>query len=327
MTLAFNNPWLLTLGLFAALPLLYRHQRPLSYSWNILLPDDKPSQVMDWTIRGMTAMAVLCIALGAAKPYSKGKEIEKIGIGAHIVLLLDRSASMNENFAGRYFGGRSNETKARIARDLLLEFVDNRRSDLFSMVSFSTAPIYTLPLTQDRDAIRSAIRAAHSRGRGITNIAAGLSMALTFFSEQPRNGSRIILLVSDGATRIDPDTQDRLHQWFHQNQVTLYWIYLRNPSSASLSAPPKHPNENTSPEYFLHQYFQDMDIPYHAYEAENPEALAQAIADIGQLESKPIRYFETTPKTDWSVYCFAGATFLTFVLLLCKALEIDTWRS
>ncbi len=326
MNLAFTQPWWLALGLSAVLPLIVRHQQPMGYSWVALLPDDKPSHMLDWAIRGMTAAALLCIALGVAGPHSRERQIEKIGTGAHIVLLLDRSASMNENFAGRYLGGRSSETKGQIARNLLMEFVDARQSDLFSMVSFSTSPIYTLPLTQDREAIKAAIQAANTRGRGITNIASGLSMALTFFNDQPMTGSRIVLLVSDGAAKIDPGTQTQLRQWFYQNQVTLYWIYLRNQYSASLSVPPKNPNENTSPEYFLHEYFKGMDIPYYAYEAENPQALAQAITDIGQLESKPIRYFESIPRSDLSVYCYASAALLVFVLLLCKALEIDKWR-
>ncbi len=326
MNLAFTQPWWLILGLSAVLPLIARLQRPVGYSWIKLLPDDRSSQVFDWVIRGVAATALLCIVLGVAGLHSRQRQIEKTGLGAHIVLLLDRSASMNENFAGRYFGGRSSETKGQIARNLLTEFVDARQSDLFSMVLFSTSPIYTLPLTQDHEAIKAAIQAANSRGRGITNIASGLSMALTFFNDRPLTGSRIILLVSDGAAKIDPNTQTQLRQWFYQNQVTLYWIYLRNQHSASLSVPPKNPNENTSPEYFLHQFFKGMDIPYHPYEAENPQVLAQAITDIGQLENKPIRYLESIPRSDLSVYCYASAALLVFVLLLSKVLERDIWR-
>lgn len=326
MNVTFNHPWFLSAGLLALLPIFSRYQNTLDYTWSPLIPQDKLSQWLDWVVRVITAATIACIALAMAEPHTREQFIEKIGVGAQIVLLLDRSASMNENFAGRYFGGRSNETKGKIARDLLLQFVDSRRSDLFSMVSFSTSPIYTLPLTQDRDAIKAAIHAADTRGRGITNIASGLSMALTFFNEQPVTGSRIILLVSDGAARIDTDTQAQLRQWFYQNQVTLYWIYLRTKNSASLSAPPKNPNEKTSPEYFLHQYFKGMDIPYHAYEADNPEALSQAITDIGQLETKPIRYLEKIPTADLSVYCYAAATFFALLLLISKAWEINQWQ-
>ena len=325
MNLAFNYPWVLVIGLLALLPLIGRQQHTMDYSWTVLIPQDKLSDWLDWVIRGTTAAAIACITLAIAQPHSREQYIEKIGVGAQIVLLLDRSASMNENFAGRYFGGRSKETKGKIARDLLLQFVEGRRSDLFSMVSFSTSPIYTLPLTQDRAAIKAAIGAAGTRGRGITNIASGLSMALSFFNDQPVTGSRIILLVSDGAARIDTDTQAQLRQWFYQNQVTLYWIYLRNRNSASLSVRPENPNEQNSPEYFLHQFFQNMDITYHAYEAENPEALSQAIADIGLLENKPIRYLEKIPRIDLSNYFYRVAAFFTLLLLISKAWEINQW--
>ncbi len=325
MNLAFDYPWVLVAGLLALLPIVGRQQQALEYPWATMIPRDTLSNGLDWAIRGTTAATATCIVLAIAQPHSREQYIEKIGVGAQIVLLLDRSASMNENFAGRHFGGRFKETKGKIARDLLLQFVEGRRSDLFSMVSFSTSPIYTLPLTQDRDAIKAAIGAAGTRGRGITNIASGLSMALTFFNDQPVTGSRIILLVSDGAARIDTDTQAQIRQWFYQNQVTLYWIYLRNQNSASLSVRPKNPNEKNSPEYFLHQFFQNMDIPYHAYEAENPEALSQAIADIGQLENKPIRYLEKIPRTDLSSYFYSSAAFFTLLLLVSKAWEIAQW--
>ena len=165
------------------------------------------------------------MVVGLAGPYYLQQSEQRIGNGAHIVLLMDRSASMNENFAGRYFGGMPGESKVAIARDIVTEFVQNRPDDFFGMISFSTTPIHVMPLTQDKTAILSAIKATKSRGRGVTNIAPGLSMALSFFTDQPMTGSRVILLVSDGAARIDTETQTTLTQMFHQNKVMLYWVY------------------------------------------------------------------------------------------------------
>lgn len=324
--MAFAHPWLLLLGILALLPLFRAGQKTLTYSWLPLLPPDPFSTAMDWLIRLIASGALAALVIALAGPYLREQPVERIGTGAHIVLLIDRSSSMNENFAGRYLGGGTHESKGAVARDLLAEFVARRKEDLFAMVSFSTSPIYVLPLTQDREAVQAAIKSAGRRGRGVTNIAAGLAMALDYFTDQPITGSRIILLVSDGAARIDEQTQDRLRQWFNDNQVMLYWIYLRNRNSVSLYQKPENPAEETTPEYFLHRYFQSLDVPYRAYEAENPEAVKQAIADVERLENQPIHYYETLPRKDLSTYCYTIAILLLLVLLMSRMLEVRSWH-
>ena len=321
MTLALTYPWALLLSPLALIPIYVRNQTITRYSYTALIPKDGLSTALDWLIRLVAAGAIATLVLAMAGPYRREQAIERIGTGAQIVLLLDRSASMNENFSGRYLGGEANESKANVARRLLTDFIKRRRHDLFAMISFSTAPIYTLPLTQDREAVLAAIRAGSGRGRGITNIAPGLAVALDYFRERPVTGSRIILLVSDGAARIDADTQEQLRQWFDANQVMLYWIYLRNPNSASLFDKPRNPNERTTPEYFLHQYFRTMGIAYKAYEAENPAAVEQAIADIERLENRPIRYLEKIPREDLSDRYYTAAIVLIMLVLAAKRME------
>ncbi|MGH8549475.1 MAG: vWA domain-containing protein [Methylococcales bacterium] len=327
MSIEFDHPaWLAGL-ILAILPLVRPSQTMVPYSCTELIPDDLLSSAGDWLIRLIAGTTLAIIVLGLSGPHKKEQPIEKIGTGAHIVLLLDRSASMNQNFLGRRLGGRASESKGRYAQHLLAEFIKRRGNDLFAMASFSTSPIYTLALTRDREAILSALRAASLKGRGITNLSAGLSMALDFFSNQALTGSRVILLVSDGATRIDPDSREKLRQWFFEAKVSLYWIYLRNPNGTRLNERPKNPNEQTTPEYFLHQFFSSMEIPYQASEADNPESLKQAIREIEQLENKPILYFEKILRKDLSVYCYAIAATLLGILLAVKWIEIRTSRS
>jgi mxaC protein len=327
LNLGFAEPWALLLGLTAALPWLKRGQRALTYSAVSLIPDDPLSALIDRVLRFAAAGAVVCLALGLAGPYLREQWVERIGTGAHIVLLLDRSSSMNENFTGRYLGAKTGESKSAVARRLLAEFVARREHDLFAMVDFAAAPIYVLPLTEDRDAVQAAIAAAGGRGHGVTNIAPGLAMALDFFTGQPLTGSRIVLLVSDGAARIDDETQDRLRQWFQETQATLYWIYLRNPKSGRLAERPANPNESTTPEYFLHQYFQGLGVPYRAFEADNPEAMQRAIAEVERLENLPLRYREKLPRRDLSGGCYGMALFLVLLLVAAKATEVKSWTA
>ncbi|MGX2041515.1 vWA domain-containing protein [Methylocaldum sp. MU1018] len=325
MNIGFSAPWALLLGMTALLPLFRRGQAATPYSTISLIPNDPLSTLLDRLLRFAAAAAALCLSLAIAGPYLREQWVDRIGTGAHVVLLLDRSSSMNENFSGRYLGGGAQQTKGAVARKLLGEFVARREHDLFAMIDFSAAPIYVMPFTQDRPAILAAIEAAGGRGHGVTNIAPGLAMALDFYTGKPFTGSRIILLVSDGAARIEEETRDQLRQWFQETRATLYWIYLRNPRSGRLSEKPVNPGESTTPEYFLHQYFQNLGVSYRAFEAENPEALQRAIAEVERLENLPLRYREKLPRRDVSGYCYAAALAFLALLLGAKSLEVKTW--
>jgi mxaC protein len=327
VSFGFLQPWALLLTILATIPWFRRGQSTLNYPSAAMIPDDPLSEGIDQLLRIAGIGAFLCLALGIARPYWREQWVERIGTGAHIVLLLDRSSSMNENFTGRYLGARAHESKSAMARKLLSEFVGRREHDLFGMVAFAAAPIYVLPLTEDRIAVQAAIAAAGGRGHGVTSIAPGLAMALDFFSGQPNKASRIVLLVSDGAARIDDETRDRLRQAFQEAQATLYWIYLRNPTSAPLSEKPANPNESTTPEYFLNEYFQTLGVPYRAFEAENPNAMERAIGEVEGLENLPMQYREKLPRQDLSGTFFGLALIFLAILVTAKAVEVKTWNT
>jgi mxaC protein len=118
-----------------------------------------------------------------------------------------------------------------------------------------------------------------------------------------------------------------LRQWFQETRSSLYWIYLRNPTSAPLSEKPANPNESQTPEYFLNNYFKTLDVPYRAFEAENPDAMQRAISAVEALENQPLKYREQRPRQDLSAVCFAVALGLIFLLLAAKTLEVRSWHA
>lgn len=327
LSLGLLTPWAILLLPLVFIPWFRRGQEAISYSSLTIVPEDPLSDWIDRGLRVMASLALLLLIIGMSGPYQREQSVDRIGTGAHIVLLLDRSSSMNENFTGRYLGAKASESKSAMAQKLLSEFVDRRVHDLFAMVAFAAAPIYVLPLTDDRTAVQAAIAAAGGRGHGVTNIAPGLAMALDFFTQRPKEGSRIILLVSDGAARIDEQTRDRLRQTFEETGTTLYWIYLRNPTSAPLTVKPSNPNESTTPEYFLNAYFESLDVPYKAFEAENPDAMEKAIKEVERLENLPLPYREFLPRKDLSSGFFVGALLLMLGLMAAHLLEVREWTS
>ncbi len=324
--IGFSQPlWLLLLPL-AALPFLPFARRRLPYPALALLPNDSRSRWLETLFNILLASFLCSLIISIASPFAKERKVARVGTGAHIVLTIDHSSSMNENFSGRYFGGTAKETKMAAARKLLAEFIQRRPKDLFSVVAFSTAPRRILPLTDDHEALIAAVNALGTRGQGLTNIAPGLAMALETFHHHPLTGARVILLVSDGGAHMDQDIQDRLRQDFNDLAVSLYWIYLRDPNSVSVLQPPKrNQSETTAPEIFLHRYFQTLGVPYRVFEAENSASLAEALATVEQLENRPLYYFETLPRQDLAAFSFGLTLILGLPLLILSAWELDRW--
>ncbi|PKD40951.1 VWA domain-containing protein [Methylomonas sp. EFPC1] len=325
MNLGFEYPWvLLGLGL-CLLPMWRMGVVANPYPWLAILPVDPLSLAISALIRLLGVLAIGGLILGLAGAYQQEQQVERIGHGAHIVMLLDRSNSMDNTFAGKTPETQGEESKANAARRLLNQFVDQRAHDLIGIAEYSTSPLFVLPLTENKAAIHAAIDATALPALAYTNVSKGLSMALEFFDSRPVTGSRIVLLVSDGAAVIDPDSEVALRELFKQRQVSLYWVFLRTANSPGLFEVPDDPRDDNAqamPERYLHLFFNSLHIPYQAYEAETPGALQQAIDDINRLENRPLHYFERIPKQDLSTRCYAWAAAMLLGLLgvkLCEA--------
>lgn len=324
---AFEQPaWLAALPL-ALLPWLWHGQRRVAWASLAALPRDPASRAAALLLRALGSLAIVAAVVGLAGAYSGGEPVERVGSGAHVVVVLDRSTSMADGFAGSGAVRAGEESKGQAAARLLDAFVQRRPLDLFGLVLFSTAPIHVLGLTVDHAAMRAAIEASAAMGVGLTNISAGLTMALEQFGDQPRTGSRVVLLVSDGAAGIDPRVQPKLRRLFQEQQVQLYWVYLRTPGGNSPTRlPTPDAGVDVAPEYYLDDFFQDLGVPYRLYEADNPRALEAAIDDVSRLENLPLRYLEPQPRREWRPWCDALALVCTLALLAARLLEVLRWR-
>ena len=324
----FNTYWVLFLLPLAILPLLLERTHSRTYSWLELLPRDPLSDLVGLLLKILAALALVFITLGIAGPHTPAQKIERVGEGAQIVLTIDRSASMDDPFSGAMASGRAGESKSAAARRLITDFVNQRKNDMFGMVTFSNSAMYVMPLTQSREAILGAIDAAGGPGLFQTNIGSGLTSAVGMFEKVPDSGSRAIILLSDGAGRMSAIAEQKIRDWLDRLHITLYWIVLRQPGGLSIFDENLQLDDTKPPppEIVLHQYFQTIRSGYHPYEADDPQSLALAIDDINQKEKKPIRYLEQIPGRDFTTHCFALATLMIGLLLGIKLLEVRTWH-
>lgn len=332
MSLDVLHPWVLALLSLCLLPLLRHGQKILTYSSLTLMPKDLLSDCLGIAIRIAGALAVGALVLGLSGPFRPAQTVQRLGTGAQIVLLLDRSRSMDEPFAGRRYlraleTGQM-ESKGEIARRLLSKFVASRDKDMFSVVVFSTFPIEILPLTPRHEIIQAAVDAGrYGRGLAETNIAAGLISALDYFAGRPYTGSRLVILLSDGAGELDRPSRREIEELMKRYRVGLYWIYIRSHNSPKiLEETEDQIVQGLSPERTLHRFFTEMDAPYRAYSAENPEALQRAIDDVGRLQNLPNWYDEVIPKQEMSAPCYLVALAFTVLLVVARLWEIRSWR-
>ncbi|HEX7043492.1 MAG TPA: vWA domain-containing protein [Burkholderiales bacterium] len=332
MRLAFEHGWVLLLLPLAVLPLLPRGARALDCSSAALLPRDRLSRAVGWAVRFAAVCAVTAAVGAAAGPYLAEQSIERLGQGAEMVIVFDRSASMDQPFfvAGTYhpLEAAQNEPKAAVARRLLQSFVAERREDRFALILFSAFPIQVLDFTQRYEVIEAAIAASGlGRGLGETDIGRALLAGAALFAERPYSASRVVLLVSDGGAHLDPQTRARIRELFRRERIALYWIYLRSHGSPGLLADRELPEDLVAsvPEHFLHAFFRDLPTPYRAYEAENPQAVRRAIADIARIERFPIRYREVLPRRDLTPPLYAAALGATLLLVLAAGVEVRAW--
>lgn len=322
--ISFTDPSFLYFLPLALVPLLLGLLKTRSYSSFQSLPEDHISVLFGRALKIASVLAILGTIIGLSGPYLGGREINHIGTGANIVMVIDRSESMNQSFAGRDPSGGL-ESKAAAAKELLKEFVQHRKHDQFGIVGFYNVPIFIAPLTFRRDIILSAIEAIDEPGLSQTNVGLGLAMALKMLEDAAPQGPRTIVLVSDGAAVISIPVQKILQAAIARNNVSLHWLFLRTANSRGIFDLPTKAGEDTPqvmPERHLHKYFESLGIPYQAYEAEDEKAIGEAIAEIDKLESKPIPYVETSPRFDLKAFFYALAAFASLLLVLAKLAEI-----
>ena len=230
----FVYPLVLILIPLSLIPFFINQTNKNIYSWNEMLHIDLVSRIISLFFKIVSTVIILLIILTLSEPYADQEIVLKEGKGAQIGLVLDRSASMDDPFAGGDDNKSIAETKSAAASRLIVDFFNSRTDDMVGVITFSNSAMFILPLTNNKEAIRAAVSATAGNALFQTNIAAGLSSSAELFTSIENSGSRAVILLSDGAGRIDAKTQQKIKEWFEKYQLGLYWIVLRQPRGISI---------------------------------------------------------------------------------------------
>ena len=165
--IGFDDAWVLWLLPLVLIPLLAPAGLSMDNGWLAFAPRDRASDLLGWALRAAASLALAALLFAMAGPHRPEYTVERVGQGAEIVLLLDRSRSMDEPMLPKgaqpalFSSGSSKdfESKGKMARRLLAEFSRGRPEDLLGMVLFSASPIPVLSFTQKQEMIEAAIAA------------------------------------------------------------------------------------------------------------------------------------------------------------------------
>ena len=318
--LALDRPAVLLLLVLCVPPLLGRGATWTGYSSLRGLPADAASRGLDFLLRGLAALCIAALVLGLAGLHRPLESVERTGRGAHIVLVLDRSLSMDEPFA--LAGQKARETKTAAASRVIEDFFDRRPHDSFGLVAFSTSPILAMPITAHREAARAALAAMRQKGLANTDFGGALALALSMFARDSDQATRVILFVSDGAALMDRRVQQYIRTEVPKQHVHIYYLYLRTGDDPPLSEDQTGRNDRSRPAW-LDGYFASLGVPYRGFEAREPGAIAAATATIDTLETRPVTYREMVARVGYEGACYALACVCLLLVLLARLAERD----
>jgi mxaC protein len=355
-TFHFTQPWVLLLLPLAGLPLLRRRRDTLLFPNLDWLPPDRAGRIAGFVWRALAVLALAAIVLALAGPGSPETTVSRTGRGAEILILMDRSRSMDAKMKPadwRSIDPHSllhqiesrGEPKSAVARNLLSAFVERRPDDRFALMFFSAGPMNVVPFTQ-RDAVVQAGIRAGGLGRGLsdTDVGRALEAAIDTFNARTYSGSRIILLVTDGGAHLDEPTRQRIREGLQAQRIALHWLYLRTLNAPELgaeaSAPPPDASSDSPadiearntwatqasiPEVALHRFFQSLPTRYRLYQADSPDDLAQAVAEVGREQNFPLDFEERVPRQDHSRALLLLAALCCALMLAYRSLLLRSW--
>lgn len=327
MPIEFLHPAILLLLPLALLPLIPNRRDVQPFPWLGWIPVDRLGQRLHLLWLALAVATLVLLITGIAAPTGSAGVIERIGRGAEISILLDRSASM-DSFIRRkikrdYQAKQKTQSKNDIARTALSWLLRQRPENRYALTLFHVTPMRVAEFTSDTDLLQGVLDAsAIGRGAKETNMGAALLSAIASFDGRPYTGSRALLLVSDGGAKLDQQIRAKIHQGLQRNKVSLYFIYVKsgiNNANFEEADTIGTRADKISDEIALHLFFKELGTPYQVFEADDEVSMGEAVAAIDSEQNLPLTYYERIPGRDISHWFFIAA------LAGCTGLALLAW--
>ena len=258
----------------------------------------------------MLAIVFMVIALARPQSASRGQEVTTEGIS--IVLALDISGSMlAEDF-------KPNRIEA--AKNVALDFIDQRPNDLIGLVIFSGESFTQCPLTSDHAVLKNLMQNIKS-GMLVdgTSLGEGLATAVNRLKDA-KTKSKVIILLTDGVNNggsIAPQTAGEIAKTFG---IRVYTVGIGTNGMAPypFRTPYGIQYQNMEvkiDEDVMKQISNETDAKY--FRATGNNKLKNTFSEIDKLEKTKIEVTEFRRHSEeYLNYAIAACCFLLLELLL-----------
>ncbi|PFG53639.1 Ca-activated chloride channel family protein [Marinobacter sp. LV10R520-4] len=285
MTLAY--PWVLVLALLP-LALFWRRREarpvqapvlPLGH-WLAGMPGVSTHSAKNplW-LRLLTLLGWLLLVLALARPQVVGDARQLPTTGRDLMLVVDISPSMDEPDMVRQ-GRRINRLQA--VKQVLAEFIDQRRGDRLGLILFGSQAYVQAPLTFDRTTVNILLQEAGLGMAGnATAIGDAVGLAVKRLRERPLE-QRVAIVLTDGANTAGEITPDKASELAQASAVRLYTIGIGAGADSAITGLLQRNPSRDLDEALLTRMAQQTGGQY--FRARNLAELSGIYASINQLE-------------------------------------------
>lgn len=319
MTLA-QPFWLLLLLL---LPLLFWRQRRTAPSRRLvlLMPDREALRGgITWRVAarrwlpGMRWSALALLALAMARPQQRWEEQKIKADAVDIMLALDISPSM----LSRDF----DPDRLTVAKQVAVDFVENRPYDRLGLVAFSAEAFTQCPLTTDRRIVQQFLRDLQvGRLEDGTAVGMGLATAVNRLKDSPSK-SKVVILLTDGENNAGYISPLKAAEIAKTLGIRVYTVGI---GTNGIVMSPARRNPDGSYDYAPRQMEFNTDLLGEIstmtggkfYRAWSEEELQGIYSEIDRLEKTKIEVSVVRHQTDffhWFIGCAVALLLLEAVL-------------
>lgn len=225
--LTFAWPWLIVL-----LPVIWAVQRwvpsqppaalyvPHALLWRRAAQQTSRSSYGVRRLLGLVAWTAFVLAV--MRPTLPGPSVAQPLSGRQMMLIIDLSQSMS--IADMTLNDRR-ANRLDVLKTVLREFIDRRTGDQIGLTVFGSEAYLVLPVSPDLRMVQTVVLDMHIGMAGArTAMGDGLGIGLAHLIDNPTEGDRTVILLSDGAQNEGNIQPADAAQWAADNRIRLYTI-------------------------------------------------------------------------------------------------------
>ena len=195
----FEDPWLLLMLLFIPIMIWQRKDTIAAINYSSLdalkAVRSHHSQVLAEIPTIVRLLAIAFIIIAFARPQEGQKKTEIVSHGVDIILAIDTSGSMK---ALDFTVKDKAVTRLTVVKNVVAEFIENRRTDRMGMIVFGAEAFTQCPLTLDHDILLSFLSKLKIGMAGdATSIGSAIGISAKRLKDL-KSKSKVIVLLTDG---------------------------------------------------------------------------------------------------------------------------------